>query len=310
MILAMLFQQAPEPTTWDVWRFHVWGPWLSVRLMHAALYLAGAFILNRLWRLVLKRIQTAAEDDDPATKNDLEQRVETVTAILRRLGTTVVYTSAILIILNDFGVQIGPLLAGLGIAGVALGFGAQYLVRDVITGFFVVLEDQFRVGDIIKINGVSGVVEHMYLRTTQIRSANGDLSIIPNGEITQVTNMTRAWSRAVIDVGVSYGANLDEVFDALREAGRRAQADPDIGPAFMEAPDVLGVMGFGDSAVNVRMWAKVAPPGRQWEIERFLRKKLKEVFDERGLEIPFPQRTLSLDSSAMAVLQDLKKESQ
>ena len=121
--------------------------------------------------------------------------------------------------------------------------------------------------------------------------------------------MTRSWSRAVIDVGVSYGANLDQVFEAMREAGHRAQADPGIGPAFMEAPDVLGVMGFGDSAINVRMWAKVVPPGRQWEVERFLRKKLKEVFDERGLEIPFPQRTLSLDQAAVSVLQDLKKGS-
>jgi small-conductance mechanosensitive channel len=308
MLFSLITQQAPESTTWEVWKFHAWGPWLSVRLMHTALYLAGAFILNRLWRMVLKRIQAAAEDDDPTTKNDLEQRVETVTAILRRLGTAVVYTAATLIILNDFGVQIGPLLAGLGIAGVALGFGAQYLVRDVITGFFVVLEDQFRVGDIIKIKDVSGVVEHMYLRTTQIRSPNGDLSIIPNGEITQVTNMTRSWSRAVIDIGVSYGADLDEVFEALREAGRRAHSDPEIGPAFMEVPDVLGVMGFGDSAINVRMWAKVAPPSRQWEVERFLRKKLKEVFDERGLEIPFPQRTLSLDPAATAILQDLKKK--
>jgi small conductance mechanosensitive channel len=302
--VAAAAPEAQQAMDWSMWKFSAWGPWLSVRLLHMALYFLGALILNRIWKLILKRVKKAAEDDDPTTQNELERRVETVTAILRRLGSVVLYGTAFLMTIRDFGVEIGPLLAGLGIAGVAVGFGAQYLVRDVISGFFIVLEDQFRVGDVVKIGDFSGLVEHMYLRTTQIRSVSGDIHIIPNGTIQTVTNMTRQWSRVVLDVGVGYGANLDEVFDALREVAAWAQAEPSMAGKIREPFEVVGVTSLGDSSVMVRMWAKVEPL-EQWAIERALRKRVKEVFDARGIEIPFPQRTLSLDARALEALRDL-----
>ncbi len=293
--------------TWDIWRFSAWGPWLSVRLLHTVIFLLGAYLLDRAWRLLLKRVKASVREDDPAARGELERRVETVTAILRRAGRLVLYFTAGLMILNDFGVEIGPMLAGLGIVGVAVGFGAQYLVRDVISGFFIVMEDQFRVGDVVKIGDFSGVVEHIFLRTTQIRAANGDLHIVPNGQIASVTNMTRQWSRAVLDVGVGYRSNLDQVFDALREIGRLVQEEPEIAPHIKEPFDIVGVTSLGESAITVRMWAKVGPL-QQWAIESALRKRAKEVFDARGIEMPFPQRTLSLDQATTELLRTRLKE--
>lgn len=308
----MIFPAAALPegareVGWEIWRFSSWGPWLSLRLFHFVLFLLGAYLLDRLLVLILKRIRKAAEDGDPAAENELERRVETVTRILRRAGGTVIYVTAILMVLNDFGVQIAPLLTGLGIVGVAVGFGAQTLVKDVITGFFLVLEDQLRVGDVIKINEFQGVVEYMGLRTTRLRALGGEIHILPNSEIRMVTNYTRQWARAVLDVDVSYHTDLDAAFRALEEAGRRVQADPELGRSILEPFEVLGVTALGDSGIALRMVAKVEPL-RQWTVERALRKAAKEVFDDRGIEVPFPQRTVSLDAETLEVLRGMRKE--
>jgi len=297
MILSVDPQHAAVSLS-NIWNFHAWWPWLSVRLLHSLFYILGAYVISKIWGMVLKRISSAAEDDDPTTQNELERRVDTVTSILKRIGNVVLIITAGLMILSDFGVKIGPLLAGLGVAGVALGFGSQFLVRDIISGFFIVLENQFRVGDVVKIGNYSGTVEKMYLRTTQLRSASGDLHVIPNGRIEGVTNLTRVWSRAVLEIGVSYSADLDEVFDALNEVAARAEQDDFISKNLKEPLAVAGVTDLGDSAVSVRLWGKVEPL-QQWGVERSLRKLTKEVFDERGIEIPFPQITLSLDKNAL-----------
>ena len=149
----------------------------------------------------------------------------------------------------------------------------------------------------------SGTVERMFLRTTQLRSVSGDLHVIPNGKISGVTNLTRQWSRAVLTVGVSYSANLDDVFEALKEIGKRAEKDESVTPYLKEPFSVVGVTALGDSAVTVRMWAKVEPM-QQWAIERSLRKIAKEVFDERNIEIPFPQTTLSVESNFAEILKN------
>jgi len=299
-VILSVDQQRAAVSLSNIWNFHTWWPWLSVRLLHSLLYILGAYVISKIWGMVLKRISSAAEDDDPTTQNELERRVETVTSILKRIGNVVLIITVCLMVLSDFGVKIGPLLAGLGVAGVALGFGSQYLVRDIISGFFIVLENQFRVGDVVKIGEYAGTVEKMYLRTTQLRSASGDLHVIPNGRIEGVTNLTRVWSRAVLEVGVSYASNLDLVFEALREVAARAQQDDFIAANLKEPLDVAGVTKLGDSAITVRLWGKVEPL-QQWAVERALNKLTKEVFDERGIEIPFPQVTLSLEKTAQEV---------
>lgn len=284
---------AQQASDWDVWKLEHLLPWLALRGLHVALFLGGAYFLNHLWRTALKKVAARIQEEDGRTKGEVERRVETISGILRHVGSLALYTTAGLMILRDFGVEIGPLLAGLGIVGVAVGFGSQYLVKDMVTGFFALLEDQFRVGDVVKINEFQGVVEKMFLRTTHVRSVGGELHIIPNGEIRVVTNFTRNWARSILDLSVSYAADLDKVFDALREVDRRARQDKVAAPALLEPAEILGVTSLGDSAITVRLIVKVDPP-RQWEIERLLRKLAKEVCDERGIEIPFPQRTLSL----------------
>ena len=306
-LLRTVLPDGARAPGWEIWRFEAWGPWLSFRLLHLVLYLLGAYLLDRLLVVILRRVRKAADDGDPTVESELERRVETVTRILRRVGGAAVYITAALMVLNDFGVQIAPLLAGLGIVGVAVGFGAQTLVKDMITGFFIVLEDQFRVGDVIRINEFQGVVEYMGLRTTRLRALGGEIHIVPNSEIRMVTNFTRQWARAVLDVDVSYRTDLDAAFRALEEAGRKVQADPELGRSVLEPFEVLGATALGDSGITLRMTAKVEPL-RQWAVERALRKAVKEVFDGLGIEMPFPQRTVSLDVGTLEALKGRSKE--
>jgi small conductance mechanosensitive channel len=205
----------------------------------------------------------------------------------------VVWASVLLIVLHDFGLEIGPLLAGLGIAGAALGFGAQYLVQDWIAGFFNVVENNYAVGDLIEAGTMRGTVERITMRTTHLRALGGEVHIIQNGTIRALTNFTRQWGRAILDVGVDYRSDMGAVFDALDEVGRRAAADPVTGPAFIEPSEVLGVTQLGESQITVRLWAKTDPQ-RKWEVERHLRRLAVEVFAERGISIPFPHRTVEI----------------
>lgn len=300
-LAAIAGEKLPEPTTWDVWAFHSWGPWLSVRILHAVIFFLCAFLLDRGWRIILRRAQQAAQDEDPTGEMALERRVETHAALFRQLGAVFFYVTALLMTIKDFGVEIGPLLAGLGIVGVAVGFGAQFLVRDIISGFFVILENQIHIGDVVKVGDCQGVVEEIQLRTVRLRAAKGEVHIVPNGEIRVLTNYSRHWARAVLDVGVAYASDLDRVFDALAEVGRRTTGEATFDGAFLEKPEILGVTDLGDSKVTVRLWVKVLPD-RVWEVERGLRKVAKAVFDERGIAMPFPQRTLSFDQEAARLL--------
>lgn len=282
--------QAAQPG-WETWSLESWGPWMSMRLLHAVLFLLGAFLLDQLWRMILRRVERAAADHDPIRKKELESRIATVTIVVRRLGTLVLFITALLMILNDFGVAIGPLLAGLGIVGVAVGFGAQYLVKDLITGFFVVLEDQFRVGDSVMINEFSGTVEHMSLRVTTIRGVSGEVHTIPNGDIRCVTNFSRQWGRAIADVPISREADLSPVIEALSEAGRRLQGDAALAPALLETPEVQGLVAMDATSATVRVWVKTLP-SRKLDVERALRREVLAVLSERGLENLPLQRTV------------------
>ncbi len=284
---------------WADWRFDHWGPWLLARLLHTGLYLAGAVIAHRALVLLLRRAEAVLKGRDGGEQE--AKRDQTLIAVTRRTGVVVIYTVFALVVASDFGVQVGPLLAGMGIAGVALGFGAQYLVKDVITGFFLIFERQFVLDDVVTINGHTGVVEEMTLRTTRLRSASGELHVIPNGEIRCVTNLTHQWARAIVDVGVAYRARLDDVFKALEEAGARVSKEEASSSSLLEKPEVVGVTALGDNAVTVRIWVKTKS-GKQWEAERVLLKTIKEVFDERGIEMPFPQRTVSVDPLLASLL--------
>lgn len=194
-------------------------------------------------------------------------------------------------ILRELGLDITPLLAGAGVLGLAIGFGAQNLIRDFLAGFFILLENQFRTGDVIKIKEHAGLVEDFNLRRTVLRDLEGAVHIIPNGEITTVTNLSYGWSRVVLDIGVAYKENLDNVFEALKKAAEELKKESVVKQFITEEVQILGVEKFEDSGVTVRLIVKTLPL-KQWDVAREFRKKIKEVFDEEKIEIPLPHRVV------------------
>jgi small conductance mechanosensitive channel len=198
-------------------------------------------------------------------------------------------------ILGELGLDIGPIIAGAGIVGLAVGFGAQTLVKDVISGFFILLENQFSVGDSIQIDDIGGGVEKMTLRATFLRDLEGTLHVIPNGEIRTLANKTKDWARAVVNVGVGYEANVDRVLAVLEDVGRQLSADETFGPVLLEEPTALGPLEFGDSAVTVRLMVKTRA-GQQWGVGREMRRRIKEAFEQEGIEIPYPQYDIRVRS--------------
>ena len=252
--------------------------------------LTVAFIALRLVRIVAGRIIKAVDDGDPNTFTAAEQRGHTLAQLLNSVGTVTIVVGAGLTILNLF-VPIAPLLAGVGVAGLAISFGAQSLVKDVISGFFILMENQFAVGDVIEVQGVSGVVERMTLRVVMLRDANGVLHIVPNGGITVVSNKTRGWAKSVVDVAVAYKEDVDRVLRVLRQVVGELWQDPRVKVDLTEQPAVLGIESWGDGSMLVRVVATTRP-GKQWDVAREIRRQVKVRFDQEG--IVMPQRTLHL----------------
>ncbi len=261
----------------------------------------------RVLKLVTGRIEKAVDDGDPNTLTEREQRGKTLAQLLNNVGGVAIAVGAGLTILNFF-IEIGPLLAGVGVAGLAISFGAQSLVKDVISGFFILLENQFGVGDIVEVNGVGGVVERMTMRVVMLRDVHGVLHVVPNGSINLVSNKTRGWARAIVDIGVAYKENVDNVIRVMREVASELWRDAEWKGRLFEEPAVWGVEQLADSSVNIRLVAMTLP-GKQWEVSRELRRRLKNRFDREGIEIPFPQRTLHLgDAEQLASLLSARTE--
>ena len=245
------------------------------------------------WRVVLhlaRRILAAVDDGDDSTLTAAEKRGQTIAQLLRSVGGVSIILVALLLTLNLF-IDIGPLLAGAGILGLAVSFGAQSLVKDVIAGFFQLMENQFSVGDVVELAGKEGTVEKMNLRVVHIRDGKGNVHIIPNGQIGVVTNMTKNWSRAVVDVGVDYAADIDRAIDIFRQEAQAFHDDPAWTPRFDGNPEVLGVQHLGDSSVVIRTLLRVQP-GKQWEVAREFRRRIKLRLDREGIDIPFPQQVV------------------
>lgn len=217
-----------------------------------------------------------------------ENRVNTLKSILKSLVTYSIYFVAYASIFEIIGIPIKALITAAGIGGLAIGFGAQNLVKDIITGFFILFEDQFGVGDYIEVDGKTGVVEEMALRITKIRDFSGDLHIIPNGSINKVTNRCRGNMRAKVDMSIAYEENIERAIEVLNKASQQIKAESD---DIIEGPMVLGVTEFGESDVVITTISKVKPMS-QWAVERLMRKRFKEVFDMENIEIPYPKRVI------------------
>ena len=220
-----------------------------------------------------------------------EQRALTLGAVFRSASTIVVYVVALFLALGELEINLAPLIASAGIAGIALGFGAQSVVRDFLSGIFIILEDQYGVGDIVDTGMATGKVEEVSLRTTRLRDQAGTLWIVPNGEIHRVGNTSQLWSNAVIDVEVAYDTNIDFAVETIKAVLDEIWMERDPAATVLEEPNVLGVEALGENSVVIRAVVRTEP-AEQWVMARVARKRIKEALDEAGIEIPFPQRTV------------------
>jgi len=250
------------------------------------------WVANRVVRLVAARIVRVADDGDDSTLSAREKRSQTAAQLLRSVGRVVSLLFGVIATLNLF-INIAPILAGAGILGLAISFGAQSLVKDIISGFFILLEHQFVVGDVIEAGGRTGTVERMTLRLVTLRDLRGVVHMIPNGQLTTVSNLTRSWSRAVVDIGVSYDANVDRAMEVFRDEARRMHEDPAWRGKLLSPPDVVGVDQLADSGVILRTLIRTGP-GDQWEAAREFRRRMKNRLDREGIEIPYQQRTIHI----------------
>ncbi|MFV2195652.1 mechanosensitive ion channel family protein [Nocardiopsis sp. LOL_012] len=224
-----------------------------------------------------------------------EQRARTIGSVLSSFATIVIAATALAMVLDQIGIALGPLLASAGVVGLAIGFGAQSLVADYLSGLLIMVEDQYGVGDVVDLGEAVGTVENVGLRLTQVRDINGGLWHIRNGEIQRVRNDSQDWARAVLDVSVAYEANLETVYDVLEKTGRAMREDDEFGGLLLEDPSIWGVQSLDADGVVVRFVVKTVPL-EQWAVTRELRRRVKDALDAAGIEIPFPQRTVWMRS--------------
>ena len=242
-------------------------------------------VTRRLIRIFRTRITRAMDDPEQV------KRVETLGRVFRYIAAVVILVIAITLILSELGIAVAPILGAAGVIGLAVGFGAQSLVKDYFAGFFILLENQIRQGDVVAIADKSGLVEEVTLRYVRLRDYDGNVHIVSNGLITTVTNMSRGFAQSVADVGVAYREDTDEAIGVMREVGAEMRADPLFGPKILDDLDVAGVDKWADSAVILRCRFKVRPL-EQWNVRREFLRRLKKAFDARGIEIPFPHVTI------------------
>ena len=259
--------------------------WVLTSGLRIALIVVLALVAIGVARWITRRLfEKFASKDGEARK-----RADTLAGVVGALVTVTAVVLAVIMVLEELGVAIGPALAAVGIVGVAVGFGSQYLVRDIISGFFILMDNQIRVGDMVDI-GKSGLVEKVGLRVTVLRDLSGNVHYVRNGEISIVTNMTKEFSYYLFDIGVAYREDVDEVISVIRlvdQGMRESELKDDI----LEPIEILGLDKFGDSAIIIKARTKTRPI-RQWAVGREFNRRLKKAFDERGIEIPFPHITL------------------
>jgi small conductance mechanosensitive channel len=273
---------------WDRWSETIWTHGLRIILVLVVVYL-GLRVLRRALDRPVRAAVARQMEGQPEV--EIEKRADTLTQVVYRTVWVVGVVVAVLTVLPEVGINIGPLLAGAGIAGLAVGLGAQSLVRDAINGLFILVENQYGKGDVVNIAGVGGLVEDVNLRRTVLRDLDGTVHSIPNGQVALSSNLTRGWSRVNVNVRVAYGEDLDRVMAVIDRVGQELAEDPDFGPLIVTPPRALRVDAFGDSGIEIKILGETQPI-RQWDVMGELRKRLKKAFDGEGIEIPFPHRTI------------------
>jgi len=268
-----------------------WDPVVSWFLSHGIRILIILGIGAALWyflrRLVPPMVQHAVKRTKGESREGIRKRTDTLVGVLMGTGKVLIVLVIVFMILSEFDVNITPILAGLGIAGIAVGFGAQYLIRDLIAGIFVILENQYRVGDVAKVADIAGLVEEVNLRKTVLRDLDGIVHHIPNGEIRVASNYSRHFSRVNLNISVAYGTDLDHAISVINRVGKELAKDKDWRERIKSAPQVLRVANLGESGIEIKILGEVVPLA-QWDVMGELRLRLKKAFDKEGIEIPWP----------------------
>ncbi len=255
---------------------------LIILIVSFILYFALRKLAPPFLQLTIKKRRREKKAEE-----ELEKRIKTLSRVFVVTGLVLIIVVAAFMILAELGINIAPLLVGFGIAGIAIGFGAQSLVRDLITGLFILIENHYSVGDVVRIADVAGIVEEVNLRRTILRDLDGIVHVIPNGEIKIASNFTREWSRVNLNVSVAYGEDLDRVIEVLNRIGKEMAEEPYWRELILGAPQVLRVDKLGDSGIEIKILGETKPI-KQWEVTGELRKRIKKTFDEEGIEIPWP----------------------
>ena len=264
-------------------------PWFLSSGLKIVFIAIAALVLNKVVSKVIDKAIRIAVVSHHYTSKDAEiKRENTLIQIFTVTFRTLLFIIAGLMILKEFGIDIAPMIAAAGIAGLALGFGGQYLIRDIITGLFIILENQYRIGDVVNFDGLGGSVEEITLRKTMLRDMNGTVHHIPHGEIKRVSNLSKDFARVNMDIGVAYDSDLEHVITVINDTGRLLADDPQWSDAFIKPIQFLRVDSFADSAIIVKALGETKVL-RQWEVAGEFRKRLKKAFDQQGIVIPFPQ---------------------
>ena len=301
----------PEPFEFVV--DNLVSPGLAILLILLLAIILSALATRGINRLVARmkadgspttrlRDRLSGESADGAVE-DLRraQRADALGAVAQSVAKVAIWATAAIMVLGQVGINLGPLIAGAGIVGIAIGFGAQELVKDFLSGIFMLIEDQYGVGDVIDVTGAVGVVEGISLRSTRVRALDGTLWHIPNGEIRQVGNMSHEFSRAMLDVSVAYGTDIDAAADLIERVAIAMSEEEEYRQVFLDQPEILGIQDLGNDSVDIRLLIKTQP-AQQWGVSRELRRRVKNAFDAAGVEIPFPQRTVWLRTEQAAAL--------
>lgn len=263
--------------------------WLQLSGLKLVFLIIGTFIALMVARIVANRLVSFYKKRH--TDLELHKRADTLGSMFRYVLSTGVLIVSIMLILQLFGIELGPLLAAAGVAGIAIGFGAQHLVQDIFNGFFIMLDDEIREGDVVSAGGASGMVEQINLRQTVLRGLDGNVYFIPNGKIDVVTNMTKNYSYCLLKIGVAYREDVDEVFEVIEKVYEDLKDTSPFDEMILEPIEILGLDEFGDSAMIIQARIKVKPI-KQWKVKREYNRLLKRAFDERNIEIPFPHLTV------------------
>jgi small conductance mechanosensitive channel len=265
------------------------GLWLVTSGLQILLILILAAVAARLLSVGTRYLTNRIKRLDDVDGSDLDKRTDTIFNVVHNAGLAIILITTTLMVLDELSIDFTPMLASVGIVGLALGLGAQTLVKDIIGGIFILMEGQYRVGDVVELQGKTGVVEDLTLRVTSVRDFQGDLHMIPNGDIRLVTNKGRDWSRAIVDVSIAYEEDIERAITTLDEIGRRAAEDSEVGRVFLEQPTVTGVEGIEDGQIRLRLIVKTVA-NEQWGVQRFLRRRIQEVFGQEGIKLSMPRR--------------------